>query len=268
VTNLHERLRLQGPEDELRRLGDTFDRLLARLESSFESQRQCVANASHELRTPLTTMRASLDVAEGKPGPLPEETVTLVSRLRAELDHVDLLLESFLALARAQRGPDLDETTVPFDELVSKALADHGAALSDKGINIGRERCPGAVVKGSETLLARMVDNIVDNAVKHNETGGWIAIRVQVEGAVARLVVENGGPLLAEESVARLAQPFRRLGADRTGSEDGTGLGLSIIAAIAEAHGGRLELHGLGDGGLQVVVELPLAVESSPRSPL
>jgi signal transduction histidine kinase len=268
ATNLHERLELQGPEDELRRLGDTFDRLLERLEGSFESQRQFVANASHELRTPLTTMRASLDVAEAKPGPLPEGTVTLVTRLRAELDHVDLLLESFLALARAQRGPDGDETTVPLDEFVSAALDEHAKAVFDKGIGLERKQCPSAVVRGSETLLGRMVGNVIDNAVKHNEQGGWIKVRTQVDGAATRLVVENGGPLLSEESVSRLAQPFRRLGADRTGSENGTGLGLSIIAAVAEAHGGRLELHGLGDGGLQVVVELPLAVRSFAGAPM
>jgi len=101
ATNLHARLRLTGPSDELKELGDTFDRLLERLEGSFESSDQFVANASHELRTPLTTMRASLDVAVGKPAPIPEETTVLVSRLRGELDQVDRLLESFLLL-RAQ----------------------------------------------------------------------------------------------------------------------------------------------------------------------
>jgi len=105
ATNLHERLNLVGPDDELKELGDTFDELLARLERSFEFERQFVANASHELRTPLATMRASLDVAMSKPGPIPPQFGTLAERLRREFDHVDRLLESLLILAHAQHSP-------------------------------------------------------------------------------------------------------------------------------------------------------------------
>ncbi len=102
--NLHERLAFSGPDDELKRLADTIDDLLERLESAFAAQRRFVANASHELRTPLATMRASLDVAMAKPDPIPPQTAPLAGRLRAELDRVDDLLEGFLALARAQHG--------------------------------------------------------------------------------------------------------------------------------------------------------------------
>jgi hypothetical protein len=103
-----------------------------------------------------------------------------------------------------------------------------------------------------------MVDNLVDNAIKHNEPGGWIRVTTQADGGIALLVVENGGPVIEDKSVEVLTQPFRRLGAQRTGSDSGTGLGLSIVASVAEAHGGTLALHALGNGGLQVVVELPL----------
>jgi signal transduction histidine kinase len=260
VTNMHERLRLDGPDDELKELGDTFDRLLERLEGSFESQRQFVANASHELRTPLTTMRASLDVAVAKPAPVPEETLALAARLRADLDQVDRLLESFLALARAQRGPETDEVTLPLDTLVAEAIESHAPAIAEKAITVEHRDCPEASVTGSETLLCRMVDNVIANAVKHNEQGGWIRVRTEAEGTTARIVVENGGPVLDEESAVQLVKPFRRLGAERTGSENGTGLGLSIVAAVAEAHDGRLEVHALSEGGLQVAIELPLAV--------
>ena len=102
--NLHERLALQGPPDELKDLGDTIDGLLARLEAAFDAQRRFVANATHELRTPLTMMRTSLDVAVGKPGPVPPEVNVLAGKLREGLDQADRLVESFLALARAQQG--------------------------------------------------------------------------------------------------------------------------------------------------------------------
>ncbi|MGA2531017.1 MAG: HAMP domain-containing sensor histidine kinase [Acidimicrobiales bacterium] len=261
VSNLHERLGLEGPDDELKELGDTFDRLLGRLEGSFESQRQFVANASHELRTPLTTMRASLDVAVAKPGPVPEETVTLVGRLRDELDQVDRLLESFLSLARAQRGPDADEQMVSLGELAASAIGEHAVAIADKQLTVDEQDDPRALVTGSGTLFSRMVGNLVDNAIKHNVQGGWVHLRTEVDGVFARLVVESGGAVLDEDSVQALSEPFRRLAPDRTGSETGTGLGLSIVAAVAQAHGGRLELHALSDGGLQASIELPLALD-------
>ena len=108
-TNLHERLRLPGPDDELKELADTFDQLLDRLERSFAFERQFVANASHELRTPLAGMRTSLDVAMAKPEPVPAHVLTLGDRLRRELDHIDQLLESFLTLAHTQQGPPSDQ---------------------------------------------------------------------------------------------------------------------------------------------------------------
>ena len=260
VTNLHERLALSGPDDELKELGDTFDGLLERLEGSFQAQRQFVANASHELRTPLATMRASLDVAAGKPGPVPEHMITLADRLRDELDNIDRLLESLLALARAQRGSDDDTATLSLADLASAGIEGHSWAIAQRGLTVEQTECPEASVSGSETLLFRMADNMIDNAVKHNTHGGWVKVRTECTGRVGRLIVENGGPVIDIDSVGQLAQPFRRLGVARTGSDDGSGLGLSIVAAVAEAHGGRLELDALSGGGLRVVIELPLAV--------
>lgn len=267
ATKLHERLGLHGPDDELKELGDTFDDLLERLDGSFQAQRRFVANASHELRTPLATMRASLDVATGKPEPVPEETVTLANRLREELDHVDRLLESFLALARAQRGPIVDDATVSVDDLASAAIERQGEVISRMGLDVDRQDCPQAAVTGSETLLARMVDNVIDNAVTHNQYGGWAHVRSEADDAHTRLIVENGGPVFDQDRVTELAQPFRRLGAERTGGDGGTGLGLSIVASVAEAHGGTLELRALREGGFRVVIELPIAVRTLAGAP-
>jgi signal transduction histidine kinase len=114
-------------------------------------------------------------------------------------------------------------------------------------------------VEGSETLLRRMVDNVVDNAIGHNRDGGWIRVATGADRASARLIVETGGDVLDQQQVAQLAQPFRRLGAERTGSDSGAGLGLSIVAAIAAAHGGTLDLQARTEGGLRVSIALPLA---------
>jgi signal transduction histidine kinase len=231
-------------------------RALRPLEEAFEAQRRFVANASHELRTPLTMMRTSLDVATGKPGPLPPQVNALESKLREGLDRADRLLESFLALARAQHGVPPEQSTTSLPELVSTAIEGRSDAIAARGIELQQE-LRDAEVTGSQALLSRMVDNVIDNAIRHNEPSGWVRVDTQTHGDVARLVVDSGGPRLEESDVRELAQPFRRLGADRTGSENGVGLGLSIVGAIASAHGGRLELHARDQGGLRVLIELP-----------
>ncbi|HEX3489582.1 MAG TPA: HAMP domain-containing sensor histidine kinase [Streptosporangiaceae bacterium] len=265
--NLHERLRLSGPDDEIKQLGDTFDGLLGRLERSFQAQRQFVANASHELRTPHATMRVWLEVALGKPQPAPPHIADLGDRLHHELDHIDRLLDGLLVLARAQQPAAADEATLPLDTVVCAATAERAALISGQGLEVRHQECPAARVTGSEMLLARMVSNVVDNAITHNAPGGWVRITTEAAGGSARLVVENGGPVLDERAVQALTQPFRRLGPERTGSDRGSGLGLSIVSAIAEMHGGRLELHALAEGGFQVVIELPLAVRAGAGVP-
>ena len=267
ATNLHERLNVAGPDDEIKELADTFDDLLERLEQAFDFERQFVANASHELRTPLATMRASLDVAMAKPGPVPPPMTVLDERLRRELDHVDRLLDSFLSLARAQRGPAADEVTVSLDEGVAAAIAERSGAILGLGLTVDQELCGAAWTRGSATLLARMVDNVVDNAVKHNERRGWLRAQTSSNGALVRVTVENGGAVLAQDEVNELARPFRRLGAERTGSERGSGLGLSIVRSVVEAHGGALELEARDGGGLKVVISLPLATGSTAGTP-
>ncbi len=260
--SLHERLALSGPRDELTELADTIDALLERLEAAFDAQRRFVANASHELRTPLAMMRTRLDVAVSKPGGVPAQTQALDHGLRRDLDRAEALLESFLLLARAQHGTFSDRRVVSLDQLVTDALAAHHARIAERELEVRATLAPVAVA-GSETLLARMVCNVIDNGVRHNEPHGFITIACASTDRAARLVVETGGPVLDEQSVTRLGQPFRRLGVERTGSRNGHGLGLSIVAAVADAHGGELELHARPHGGLRVKITLP-AVTATP----
>ena len=262
--NLHERLALRGPKDELKQLGDTIDGLLERLEGAFSAQRRFVANASHELRTPLTTMRAAIDVALAKPEPAPPQTVALAGRLRTELDRIERLLEAFLVLARAQHRSMPGRAVLPLDYIVGSALADQAAAIRAMDLTVrDTSGQGGAWVAGSQALLIRMVENVIDNAVCHNAPGGWIAVTTRASGGSARLVVENGGQVLDPQQVAELSQPFRRLEADRIGTDKGSGLGLSIVAAIAEAHGGTLDLRARPGGGLRVCIELPAAAATT-----
>jgi signal transduction histidine kinase len=261
ASSLRERLNLPGPRDELKDLGDTLDDLFARLETSFEAQRRFVGNASHELRTPLTMMRTALDVAACNPHPAGRDVAILAAKVRRGLDQADRLVESFLMLARAQNGSFAGATTVSLGQLASAALAERSQAIAAMELTVSQAGQDVAVT-GSEILLTRMAENVIDNAVRHNQPGGWIQVTTQADGAQARLMVETGGRILDAGEIRQLAQPFRRLAPDRTGSDNGTGLGLSIVAAIAATHHGTLDLHARPQGGLRVMIELPAAPQT------
>jgi signal transduction histidine kinase len=210
-------------------------------------------------------MRACVDVAVAKPEPVPAQTIALAGRLRTELDRVDQLLDGFLVLARAQHGDLPGQATLSLEYVVSAALAVRAEAIAARKLTVHHASGgDGTWVRGSQALLCRMVDNVIDNAIRHNTDGGWISVATGSEGPLARLVVETGGDVLDPQQVGQLAQPFRRLRADRTGSDDGAGLGLSIVAAIASAHRGTLDLQARPGGGLRVAVTLPLATEAVP----
>ena len=256
-TNLHERLAMSGPRDELRLLADTIDRLLERLEAAFDAQRRFVANASHELRTPLAMMRTTLDVAMGKPGGVPAPTRQLDAELRVDLDHADRLLESFLTLARAQNGQLDEHHQVALEPLITGALDARAAEIAAKRLDVDTQLVAVGAA-GSVTLLRRMIENVIENAVRHTRLAGSITVRlVLLNGERAQMTVDSSGPLLDPSDVAQLAEPFKRLGRDRVGSQSGHGLGLSIVAAVAVAHGGSLELHARAEGGLRVTITLP-----------
>ncbi len=258
--SLHQRLALDGPRDELTELADTIDGLLARLESAFDAQRLFVANASHELRTPMATMRASLDVAMAKPMPVPEHIVVLEGRLRREFDRMEQLLEALLSLARSQYAVVEEGLTSSLDQIVSEALEHAAQDIASTQLAVDLNTAGDLSVSGSELLLTRMVENVIENAISHNEPGGWISIDVTADGPTVCLVVENGGAILSQREVDLLTQPFTRLGVPRTGSLAGAGLGLSIVASITQAHGGTVDLQARHEGGLRVLVELPAAI--------
>jgi signal transduction histidine kinase len=171
-------------------------------------------------------------------------------------------------LARAERGALQEQTKVPLVPLVAGSIDSHRDAIADKGVTI-RQTLERVEASGSEALLRRMVENLIDNAIRHNEPGGWIRVGTSLNGGDVELHVESGGPRLDEREVRELARPFRRLASDRTRSEDGVGLGLSIVAAIVAAHDGELELHARPEGGLSVTIRIPNGADPrATRDPL
>jgi signal transduction histidine kinase len=253
--DLHQRLDLPGPRDELTELGDTIDGLLGRLERAFDSQRRFVANASHELRTPLTVDRAMLQVA------LADPNITLDS-LRAACGEVleagreqERLIDALLTLARSQRGLDRKEP-VDLTAVTSEVLHAHERPAGTRGLHVDAS-LGDATVPGDARLLYQLVSNLVDNAIRHNITGGRVQITLTASSAEATLTVTNTGPPVAPDQVSRLLQPFQRGSPDRTASPNGLGLGLSIVADIAEAHGAGLEVRPRSEGGLTITVSFP-----------
>ena len=253
--NLHERLALAGPDDELKDLGDTIDGLLARLEMAFDSQRRFIANASHELRTPLMLSQTLLQVAMANPA------ITLDSLRAACQEVVDAgkdqaqLIDALLTLARSQRGLDHREP-IDLTAVVKDALTAHGPSSAARQLQVDVE-LDDANVSGDARLIHRLVSNLVDNAIRYNSTGGRVDVKLAAGAAETTLTVTNTGPPIAPDQVNRLLEPFQRAVLDRAASPNGLGLGLSIVADIAEAHGAGLAVRPRPEGGLTVAVSFP-----------
>ena len=254
-STLHERINLQGPQDELKELADTFDQMLGRLDAAFETQRRFVANASHELRTPLAIARTEVDVALADPETDPAELRAMAGRVLEANQRSERLIEGLLTLARSERQLRAAE---PLDLAMAAADALEVAAPEVGRLGLRASHVLGAApVAGDRALLERLVANLVENAVRHNRPGGWVEVDTGRAGTTSVVRVANGGPPIPPDQVATLFEPFRRLEADRTGSDRGAGLGLSIVRSVATAHGGTTTAKALPDGGLEVRVELP-----------
>jgi len=252
ATNLHERLSLAGPNDELRELGDTFDELLGRLETSFEAQRRFVANASHELRTPLTLERAILEVTLADPAVSAASLRAACERVLAIGEQQEHTIDALLTLARSERGLERRES-LALDALTGESVSDRREQATRRGLRV-ESKLDQTPIVGDRRLIERLIANLLDNAIQHNSPHGWVEVATAVEDGAAVLTVTNSGPLIEPDELDSLIRPFQRLGADRTGHGDGHGLGLSIVDAIATAHGASLAVHANAAGGLQVEV--------------
>jgi signal transduction histidine kinase len=228
--------------------------MLARLEAAFASQRRFVANASHELRTPLTEMRTLIDVTTARPAASAAELEPVLAAIGAAVDRSEELIEALLTLARSDRGPGPAEL-VDLPTAVEDAIDLIAPAAAARQIRIDTA-LQNAQVSGDRVLLERLVSNLIDNAVKHNVTGGWVLASTRTGAGTAELTVANGGEPIPADQVTGLFEPFRRLGG-RTGNRPGAGLGLSIVASVAQAHGGHAQAHAGPAGGLDVQITLP-----------
>jgi signal transduction histidine kinase len=261
ATNLHERLAVGEPDDDLRELADTIDDLFGRLDASFDTQRQFVANASHELRTPLARSRTMLEVALRDPGADAESLRATCRRVLVAGEEQERLLEALLTLARGQRGLDR-RAPVDLAAVTRDVLAARGTEIAASGLEMAVTLEP-ALLAGDRALTERGVANLIDNALRHNVPGGAVWVAVGTESGQAVLTVANTGPDVPPAEVGRLLVPFERGGtapsprARPPAGGEGLGLGLPIVQAIAIAHSADLVLTARPEGGLAAELAFP-----------
>ncbi len=251
---LGQRLALAGPDDELKQLADTFDVMLERLDAAFTSQKRFVANAAHELRTPLTAMRTAIEVTLSKPTRTPDQLEAMAARVKRSVERAEATVEALLTLATSEAGPAAHEA-IDLATAAEDALDATHATVDQRHIEIEAALEP-ALARGDRVLLERMIANLVENAVRHNNPGGWIGIRTSQQADGAVFEIANTGPGIPAEQIPTLFEPFARA-KQRLNASDGLGLGLSIANAIARAHNATITASSRPGGGLEMSVTIP-----------
>ncbi|MGW6020532.1 sensor histidine kinase [Streptomyces sp. NPDC055099] len=251
--NMHERLAVVGPADELKDLADTVDGLLGRLETALDSHKRFVANAAHELRTPLTLEHALLEESLIDRDATRESFRSNFERLLEISEQQARLLESLLTLSSSERGLDRRE---PLDlaAIAEEVVEASRGETERRELRVETSMGP-ADASGDSALVQRLVANLIDNATDYNTPGGLVEVTTRTDGERAVFAVANTGPQVPPEQVEQLFEPFQRLG--RTAGDGHHGLGLSIVRAIAVAHDAEISARARPGGGLVVEVSFP-----------
>jgi two-component system, OmpR family, sensor kinase len=262
--DLSRRIESTDPKTEVGRLGIALNAMLTQIEGAFAERkasedrlRRFVADASHELRTPLTSIRGYAELfrrgAKGNPSDLEKS----MQRIEAEASRMGVLVDDLLLLARLDQGRPLDRAPVDLVAIAADAAAD--ARMIDPGRQVELDAPDSAVVEGDEYRLRQVAANLLGNALQHTAAGSPVHIRVGSGDAEAWLEVADAGPGIPPEEAKLVFEPFYRSDPSRGRSSGGVGLGLAIVAAIVEAHGGRVGVDTASGQGTTFRVVLPRA---------
>ena len=266
ATDLSRRIRMQGPNDELKQLADTFDAMLARIDAAFAAQQQFLADASHELRNPLAIIRTNADLALSDPDPQEEELRQAVVVVKRASDRMARLVDDLLALARRE-APTFAIEPVDLGRAASEASDEFLAPAEARGIVLDRAVAPGVVVMGDSDALKRAIGNLLENAVRLAPADSRIRLAVGSERDLAWVAVSDEGPGIAPEHQPRVFDRFWRADKARSRADGGTGLGLSIVRQIAQTHGGDVQLQSRVGVGSTFTIWLPVASLSNEPTP-
>ncbi|MGH9769897.1 MAG: sensor histidine kinase, partial [Blastocatellia bacterium] len=274
--NLERRLPVANPRDELGQLAATFNELLARLDASFNLQRQFMADASHELRTPLSVMRTTAQVTLEKPRRNENEYRDALAMINDQTRRLARIVDDMFTLARADAGRrPLTMTSFYLDELVGETARAASVLATRKGVTVETAKPTEVPYYGDEDLLRQMLLNLLDNAIRHTPAGGAVRVSLTQFGPGCEVVVADTGEGIPVEAQPHIFERFYRVdkarsrsntdangnGANNQGANNqggGSGLGLSIALWVAEAHGGTIKLLRSDQTGAAFSVALPL----------
>jgi signal transduction histidine kinase len=254
---LHERITHAGPRDEVTELAQTFNAMLERLDRSFDGQTRFIANASHEMRTPLAVKRALIEITVTRPGTSDDAKQLGESLLEINARH-ERLIDGLLTLADSENEL-ADRSPLDLSDVADHVLHQLSATAEDADVTVKPATLSAAPVVGDAVLLERLTQNLVENAIRHNHSAGWLSVSTSSSNGQSHVTVSNTGPIVRPYEIEVLFQPFRRLDRERTAGERGFGLGLSIARAISRAHNGDVTAVPRPEGGLDVTVTLPRA---------
>jgi signal transduction histidine kinase len=245
---------------ELQDLIQVLNDMLGRMERALSQQRRIISDVGHELRTPITVMRGEVEVAL-RGTRQPEQYQAMLRSVLEEVDHLALMGEELIVLARCESG-ELTPRPVACDlkDLVARAVAEARRRHPDEPIEVDLAEVR---LNADPRLLGMAIDQLIDNALRHTPSGTPIRLTTREEGAQACLAVEDAGPGVPEESLSQLTEPFFRT--DRARGRGGAGLGLTVVSAIAALHGGSITASRGSMGGLRVEVALPNGIKGSTR---
>ncbi len=249
-----DRITYSGPQDEIGRLAATFNRMIDRLESTFESHKKFIADSSHELGTPIAVIRGNAELLN-RPLP-PTEAREAIRAVQSEAARMERIVSDLLDMAELDMaGVDRHEP-VRLDHLAIEVFrATRPVAV---GMNLSISQADPVSVAGNADRLREVILNLVDNALKYTPEGGSVALSVQREGIWAQIAVTDTGIGIPLGEQDRIFDRFYRVDKARSRARGGTGLGLAIAKSIVEAHCGRISLTSEPGVGTTFLVRLPL----------
>ena len=258
--NLAQRLPRSLTGDEVDRMSAAFNAMAARLEQSFERIREFTLHASHELKTPLTVIRAQLETSLSGAEAMPADHRAALENLVDEVERLTKIVDGLTLLTKADAGMvPLKRHPVRLDELVREAMEDAEVLAQPGGITVRLSKCDVVTVLGDQHRLRQVLLNLMDNATKYNQTGGWVELSLQRNGEFAELLVTNSGPGIPPDLLGRVFDRFTRGKKALSQSTEGCGLGLTIARWIVESHQGVIHIASEPGQTTCVTVRLPVA---------
>jgi signal transduction histidine kinase len=266
ATDLSQRIGLEGPDDELKRLADTFDGMLERLDEAFRSQRRFVSDASHELRNPLATIRTNLDVIMADENATEDDFRQTIVIARRATDRMSTLVDDLLALARLET-PRPQWETVSITTLIGEVVEEFAGVAVDKHITLEPTVAIGLHAHGDPDTLKRAAANLLDNALSFAPQDSHVRAAAGRNGDWIWIAVEDEGPGIPTNQQRRIFDRLWRADKSRSRGRGGSGLGLAIVRQVAEAHNGDVRVFSKPGSGSTFVLWIPVHPGNQSTNP-